>query len=199
MKFWSALSVVNTLLHFKYQTNRREKVKVKVEINLDWLDENYNIDEQMKERVILSITDTFKIAVNESINRKINKKVSVKVDKWIMDQLHNFCDRKIEITDKWGDTQEYHESVTEMFKSKFDDFFNATVNEKGETQTSCGYGSKRLTRIDLMLNQKAEEYLKKVTDNMDREIKRAITDAEKLAIKEKITKHVTEQLARITI
>ena len=131
--------------------------------------------------------------MKDSVKRKVSKRVSSKVDGWIMEQLHSFCDRRIEITDKWGDTKEHHESVIDMFKAKFDSFFNASVDEKGKTLTTCAYG-KRKTRIDHMLDKKAEEYLASITKDMDYRIKNAIDKATKAKIEEKIKKHVLDKV-----
>ena len=170
-------------------------MKVKLELEVDWIDEDYNLDDTVKQEVIASLVNGIRAALNEEIDKEVGKMVSIKLDEWIMEQLHLFCDRNINVTDKWGDTTEHHESVTDMFKAKFDSFFNATVDETGKTIQSCGYGNKRVTRIDHMLNKKAAEYLKKITDDMDYRIKKSIDKETKAAIEAKIKKHV---LAKVT-
>jgi len=172
-------------------------MKLNIEIEIDYIDEEYNLDETIKEEIINKISSMFMQGVKDSVKRKINGRVSVLADEWIMEQLHSFCDRQIKITDQWGDTQEHHESVTEMFKAKFDEFFNASVDASGKTLKSCSYGHKRTTRIDHMLNQKADEYLKKIIDNMDRNISRAIDNATAQKIAEKIKKHALEKLEKL--
>lgn len=168
-------------------------MKLNVEIEIDWLDEEYNLDDTIKQDIIASLTRTIKSGMKDNIKRKVNSRVSVKVDEWIMEQLHLFCDRRIEITDKWGDTKEHHESVTEMFKSKFDNFFNASVNKDGKSLKSCSYGD-RTTRIDHMLEKKAKEHLVLITKDMDYRIKKSIDKATKEKIEEKIKKHVLEKV-----
>jgi predicted RNA-binding protein Jag len=174
-------------------------MKLNIAIEIDYIDEEYNLDDTIKNEIINKVSSMFMKGVKDSVKRKINSRVSILADEWIMDQLHSFCDRQIKITDKWGDPQEHHESVTEMFKAKFDEFFNATVDDSGKTLKSCSYGSKRTTRIDHMLNQKADEYLKKITDGMDRNIAIAIDNATAQKIAEKIKKHALEQLEKIEL
>lgn len=169
-------------------------MKFKIDIDIDWLDDECNLDDAIRERVIDSLTQSFKAGISKNVGRKVNARVSSLVDSWIMEQLHLFCDRRIAITDKWGDTTEHHESVSEMFKAKFDGFFNASVGKDGKELAGCGYGNNRRTRIDHMLEQKAAEYMKTVTDDMDRRIKNAVDAATKLQIEEKIKKHVIDKV-----
>ena len=167
-------------------------MKLNIELNIDYLDEEYNLDDAIKQDIIDTVAQTFKQSINISVERKIKKRISNLMDDWIMKQLHLFCDKKIRITDKWGDTQEHHDSVTDMFKTKFDEFFNASVDDKGKTLQSCSYGS-RTTRIDKMLNDKADEYMKDLMKNLDRDISRAITSA----MENKIKTEVKERVIRL--
>ena len=112
-------------------------MKLNLEIEVEWLREDYTVDESIKKEVIASLANTIRHGLKDNLQRKVSSRVSVKVDEWIMEQLHLFCDRRIKITDKWGDTQEYHESVTDMFKAKFDEFFNASVDKDGKTLKAC--------------------------------------------------------------
>jgi hypothetical protein len=177
-------------------------MELNLKINVDWIDEDYNLDDTIREQIIDNLTSTIRSGIKDNIKRKVNQRVSVLVDEWIMAQLMSFCDRRISITDKWGDTTEHHESVTEMFKEKFDNFFNATVDKNGKTLTSCGYGSSRLTRIDHMLNVKADEYLANITKSMDSKIKAALNKSEQERIQKTIEKHViakVSSLAEVTL
>jgi len=171
-------------------------MKINIAVEIDYIDEEYNLDDSIKQEIINKVSSMFMKGVKDSVKRKINSRVSVLTDEWIMDQLYSFCDRQIKITDKWGDTQEHHESVTEMFKAKFDEFINASVDDSGKTLKSCAYGNTRTTRIDNMLNTKADEYLKKITDGMDRNISRALDKVTQQKIEDKIKKHALEQLER---
>lgn len=168
-------------------------MKVNVEIELDWLDEDYNLSEQVENEVVDRLVAEIRKGISKSLGRRVSQKVSILTDKWIMDQLHSFCDRKINITDKWGDTTEHHESVTEMFKAKFDEFFNASVNEQGKTLKSCSVGS-RTTRIDHILDQKANKYIAELTRDIDNKVSRIINaklaEKTKQIVADKVLKHM---------
>lgn len=171
-------------------------MKVNLEVEIDFIDEEYRLDDQIKHAVIDKIAGLANRDLTHSIKKHALRKIDERVDDWINEQLEKFCDRRIEITDKWGDTQEHHESVTEMFKAKFDEFFNASVDEKGKTEKSCSYGT-RTTRVEHMLDKKAKEYLKKITDGMERNISNAIDKHQRQQMEEKITKLVIEKVAKV--
>lgn len=163
-------------------------MKVKLELDIEWIDEENNVDDEIKDQVVKSLVLSIKNEIHEDIKKQAHKLISDNVDAWILVQLNNFCDRQIGITDKWGDTTEHHESVTEMFKAKFDSFFNASVDDKGKEEKSCGYGSSRNTRIDYMLDEKAESYMQKLIGNMDRKISNSINRAQQEEMQKEITK-----------
>jgi len=171
-------------------------MKINVEINLDYISDSGDLDKHIQENIIERVSEVFKQSVNESVSRKIEHRISVLTDKWIMEQLHEFCDKEIRITDKWGDTVENHMSVKDMFKSKFDEFFNASVDDKGNTLKSCSYGT-RLKRVDKMLDDLANKHLKEVYSKMDRAISSFITSKMKEETEREIKEQVVEHLKRM--
>lgn len=168
----------------------------KIDIEIDWIDEESNLDETVKQEVIAKISNAIRSGMKEDIKKTCLERISGQVDGWIIDQLNSFCDRRIAVTDKWGDAVEHHESVTEMFKTKFDEMFNASVDKDGKELKACAYGN-RTTRIDYMLNQKAEEYLKKIITNMDRDITNAINKTQAAQMAADIQKRVIAKLAEV--
>lgn len=170
----------------------------KVEVELDWVEGDNSIDDEVRSQIVSEVARQVRTNINETTKKEIQSRVSDKVDEWILEQLSLFCDRQIRITDKWGDTQETHESVTEMFKSKFDEFFNASVDKDGKALSACAYGH-RTTRIDYLLNKMAQDYLKEVTDDMDNRVKRAINAETKAKIEEKIKKGILDKVGKFVV
>lgn len=160
-----------------------------IQVELDWIEDG-SVDEEVRKYIINGIVRELKKEIVGDLKQTAMKTASEKVDEWIMAELHRFADRKITITDKWGDATEHHESLTDMFKAKFDEFFNASVDKDGKTLQSCGYGSKRMTRIDYLLEKKATEYMEKITKDMDYKIRNALDEAKKEAIANRIKDHV---------
>ena len=163
---------------------------INAQIEIDWIEEG-SIDAEVQRQIISGIIAELKKEVVGNLKETAMKQASEKVDEWIMVELCKFADRKITITDKWGDATEHHESLTEMFKAKFDEFFNASVDKDGKELKSCSYG-KRTTRVQHLLDTMAANYMEKITKDMDYRIKRAMDEATKNSIQARITEHVTK-------
>jgi len=166
-----------------------------VQVEIDWI-ENGNVDEELRAEVVHQVLSSVRKTTKKQVESIVYNRARNLVDGWILEQLHAFSDRPLRITDKWGDTVEHHESLTDMFKQQFDQFFDASVDKNGKTIDSCGYGGK-LSRIDYLLNKLASDYLKNITDKMDRMVAREVNDAAQARIKEKIIKHTAEQVQKI--
>jgi hypothetical protein len=163
---------------------------INVQVELNWIGEEHTVDEIVQEQIIKGIIYELKKEVVVDLKEKSMTQAAAKVDEWIMEELHKFADRKITITDKWGDATEHHESLTEMFKQKFDEFFNASVDKDGKALSGCSYGNNRTTRVQHMLNKMANEYYEKLVKDMKHEIERSVDEARKKAIADSILTHV---------
>lgn len=171
-------------------------MKLNLELDIDWIDEDQSIDDEVKQAIINGVTKSINRDVRHTVKKAALRRMYENVDTWINEKLEEFCDRRIQITDKWGDPQEHHESVTEMFKVKFDSFFNASVDKDGKELKSCSYGQ-RTTRIDHMLNKKADEYLAKIFKEMDRSISSVVNRKLKEKTEEEIRERVIEQVTKV--
>jgi len=170
-----------------------------IKVKIDWLEEGSgDLDAIIKQEMVHQILSKVKADVGLQVKSMVQTRASNLIDGWIMDQLNAFADRQIRLTDKWGDTIEHHESLTEMFKAKFDSFFDAAVDKDGKsTKGACGYGGK-LSRIDYLLDKMAKDYLKNVTDDMERKINATLDREQQEVIKQKIIEHTAAQVAKIT-
>lgn len=172
-------------------------MKINLEVEVGWISEDHTIDAVIENRIIDAITTQVKQDLDKSLKEAIKSKISDKVDEWIMEQLETFSDKQITVTDKWGDTIEHHESVKEMFKSKFDRFFDAEVDKKGKELKHCTYSNKKFTRIELLLDKLAETYLQRTTDNMEKEIKRYVDREVKEIMQKQIQDRVVEKVTKL--
>jgi len=163
-------------------------MKIDIQIELDWIEDG-NVDEEVKHQIIGGIVSELKKEIVGDLKSTAMRQASEKVNEWIMEELKKFTDRRITITDKWGDATEHHESLSEMFKTKFDNFFNASVDKDGKDIVGCTYGN-RTTRVQFILNKMADEYMKGLTEKMRYDIERSVDQARKKAIADQITEHV---------
>lgn len=169
-----------------------------VKVEVDWIEEGGNIDEELKQAVVSQIITQAKSSAVEQIKALVYNQAKNQINTWILEELHKFADRPIRLTDKWGDTVEHHQCLSDMFKEQFDQFFDASVDKNGKPIDGCGYGGK-LSRIDYLMDTMTAKQLATATEKIDREIKRTLDKNMENIIKEKIVKHTSEQVAKLTM
>ena len=171
-------------------------MKFNVQVEVDWIEDG-SVDEELKAEVVSQILSSVRENTKNQVESIVYNRARNMIDTWILEKLHLFSDRPLRITDKWGDTVEHHQSLTDMFKQQFDQFFDASVGKDGKTLRGCGYGEK-MRRVDYLLKKLADDYVSKVTNDMDRQIRREVDDKVQREIKEKIVKYTAEQVHKMT-
>lgn len=138
---------------------------VKCEISLDWIEDG-SIDEIIQDRIITETVAAVKISIQKQIDSMavdiLNTRVNAMLDQiWI-----DFIEKRVNLTDKYGDVVETHDSIKDMLKARLDNFINQRVDKDGKpfTGNSCGYNSK--PKIEWLL----EDISKKHTDNFIKQI-----------------------------
>ena len=122
-------------------------LEIKVDLADIYNDGESDVGEIIEDRVIAEIAKAIRKDIEKETLVKISARIAEVVDGWILEEITKFTDRKITITDKWGDPKEYHESVNDLLKAKFDSFLTEKVDKDGKTISACGYGS-GTNRID---------------------------------------------------
>lgn len=172
-------------------------MKFKVEVGIDWLEEDTNIDELIKEEVVSQILMEVRRSSSGKLESLVYNQCKNLVSSWINEELHKFADKPIRLTDKWGDTTEHHESLSDMFKAQFDDFLNTPVDKEGKSVDGCSYGKKK-NRVDWLMQQKADEILSAVNKRIDSSLKYMVDKKVEQNIKDKIAEHTARQVEKIT-
>ena len=169
---------------------------IEMKIDVPFLDDNGKLDDLIKTEVVDRIVASIKDALNPVIRKEAVSRIHKLTDRWIMEQIEVFCDRQVNITDKWGDVTETHQSVNDLLKVKFDDYLNGAVDKDGNALKGCPTGTKN-TRFEFVLEQKARQH----TDKLFVEINRSLGRILPMALKEKQTEliknKVVEELVEI--
>lgn len=159
-------------------------MKLNLEIELDWIDEESNLDETVKQNVINSVVAKIQKGVEEKVTSKINdtidKTVIGKINSMTESIFNDFMNREISLTDNYGSAIKVYPNVEAIIKERFDNFMMETVDEKGNTYTGS-YGSK-YKRLTFVIDKQLQEFANKFT-----------TDAVK-QVSEEIRKHVSDGL-----
>lgn len=159
-------------------------MKINVEIDLDWIDEEKGLDGSIQEQIIEGVTAQVKAKINKDIEDKVNKIIDEQIVATInqkTDALFNdFINRPVALSDNYGSKIKVYDNMEQLIKERFDNFMEQSVNEKGETY-SGSYGTK-YKRIEFIIDKQLKEFANKFT-----------TDAVK-TVSEEIKQHVKDGL-----
>lgn len=170
--------------------------KFNITVELDWIDEEYNIDDVIREEITTSIASQVKEKIlkqaEDECTRKINTQMA-EIENTISQRLNNMMDEFFsspkDITDKYGDVIERGVTVKSKLKEACDKFLEQPVN--GEGNPDNGWNVKYKSRIDYLvaksMNRDMEWTIKKTVDEVTNNLKKKITDEVKKQLGEKIS------------
>jgi hypothetical protein len=173
--------------------------KFNITVELDWMDEEYNLDEDIRETIVNSVVnkvqDRLINQVETECNNKINdqlKNIEVAVTDKLNGIMDAFFDEPRDVTDKYGDVIKKGVTVRDTLKKACDEFMNQPLDEYGKPAESS-YRIKYNTRVDYIV-------AKSIDYNMEFAIKNAVstvTDNLKKKITEEVKKQMGDKLANI--
>lgn len=170
-------------------------MKFKLELDIDWIEEDSTLDETIKQEIIASITNKVYNKVSEKIKDKVNtdidKKVLDKVDEMTENLFNTFLDREVVITDNYGSSIKTYKDVTELIKEKFDNFMTDSVDESGNA-TNSSYG-KKYGRINYIVDKQLKEY----ADQFTTEAVEKVSTEIRSHVKEGLTKKLGNELMNV--
>lgn len=173
--------------------------KFNITVELDWMDEEYNIDEEIRETIVNSVVnkvqDRLVGQVETECNNKINEQLK-NIENAVADKLNSimdsFFDEPRDVTDRYGDVIKRGVTVRDTLKKACDEFMNQPLDEYGKPTTSS-YQTKYNTRVDYIV-------AKSIDFSMDNAIKNAVssvTDNLKKKITDEVKKQMGDKLANI--
>lgn len=140
-------------------------MKLNLEIDLDWIDEEKGLDESVKEQIIDGVVSR----VQKQISEKIETKVNSVIDETIVNKITNetanlfndFITRPVTLTDSYGSKIKVYEKMEDLIKERFDKFMVQKVDEKGNA-TDSNYG-KTYQRLEFIIDKQLKEFANKFT------------------------------------
>lgn len=165
--------------------------KFNITVELDWMDNEYNLDEDIRDTIVNSVVnkvqDKLIQQVDTECNEKINSQLS-NIEKAVSDKLNGimdaFFDEPRDVTDKYGDVIKKGVTVRDTLKKACDEFMSQPLDEYGKPASA--YNIKYRTRVDYIV-------AKSIDYDMGIAIKRAVEDVTK-NLKNKITDEVKKQM-----
>ena len=161
----------------------------KVEVDLDFIEEDGTINEQVKDQIILGIVSKINTKSKEEISLMVETQIIQKSETLISEKINtmmeDFLTKEISITDQWGDVKKKI-VINDLVKEKFDKFMIAQVDEAGRDH-NYGGGQPRVEwmidkRVDKLCQQKAKE----IVNDVEAKVREIFTAGLELKVKNKI-------------
>jgi len=170
-------------------------MKLNLEIELDWIDDEMNLDETVRQNVIDTVVKKIQKGVEEKVESKINETIDNTVVQKINEKTEklfdDFMNREISITDKYGDKIKVYPDVFALIKERFDNFMEQTVDDKGNTYDGS-YGTK-YKRIYFIIDKQLKEFADKFTTEAVKTVSAEIKDH----VKEGLTNKLGSELMKV--
>lgn len=156
-------------------------MKVKVEVDIDWIEEDGNIDEEVKYQIIEGVKgaiskqclDKVENKASEQIDNAISQSItaaSAKIEQEAVQFARDWLDKKVVVTDRWGDVKK-EASISDLIKETFDNLLEKKVDEKGRFVSGYGGGTKLINWLTgNRVQEIVQEKLKDLGKNIDKQI-----------------------------
>ncbi len=165
--------------------------KFNITVELDWLDDEFNLESQIKEQIITGVASEVQEKIMSQVENECKKTINdllIDSKQKISDKLNaimtDFFNTPHDITDKYGDVVEKNVTVTDTLKRECDNFLNEPLDERGKPCSS--YNVKYKTRVDYIVSQS-------ISHDMEWAIKSAVTSVTN-DLKERISGEIKSQM-----
>ena len=171
-------------------------MKFSVEIDLDWIDEESNLDDTVQKQIIDNISSITQKKVSSDVESKIQqiidettiKRINEKID----DVFADFIGREVSVYDSYGSVTNTYKNVEELIKERFDNFMTQTVDDKGITDSST-YGRNKTTRLVHIVDKQLTEFADKFTADAVSQVSAEIKEH----VKEGLTSKLGNELMKV--
>lgn len=160
-------------------------MKLNLEVELDFIDEQMSLDETVKQNIINGVVEKIQAKVEKQVTEKIENAINETTEKRInqlTDSLFaDFMNRPVTLRDPYGRDLKCYDNVEAIIKERFDNFMTQTVDEEGNTTTS-NYG-RTMPRVTFVIqeqltrfaNQFTTDAVKKVSAEIQEHVKDGLT------------------------
>jgi hypothetical protein len=170
-------------------------MKLNLEIELDWIDEEMNLDDTVKQNVINAVVNKVQKGIEEKVEKKINATIDnivvAKINEKTEELFNGFMNRQICISDKYGDKIKVYPSMSDLIKERFDNFMLENVDEKGNSSESS-YGTK-FRRIYFIIDKQLKDFADKFTT----EAVKTVSNEIKEHVKDGLTNKLGAELMKV--
>lgn len=171
-------------------------MKLNIQVEIDWLEEDGSIDDEIQQQIITGVKqaiskDCLKLVeqkTQQAIDDGMKSAISLMQDK-VSDFFEDWLNTEAVITDRYGDKME-EGSLRDIIKREFNNCMNEKVDSDGKRSS---YGTK-YTRLEFITGKKVSEvvdgYLSKYGKDIDSTIKTTIEKGIKSRVSDKFAEMV---------
>lgn len=170
-------------------------MKLNLEVELDWINDEMNLDETIKQNIINTVVSKIQESVESQVKDQIEKIIGettlAKINELTQNLFDDFMTREITISDGYGSKIKVYPNVEAIIKERFDNFMTQTVDEKGNTYTGS-YGTKT-TRLIFIIDKQLNDFANKFTTDAVQKVSAEIREH----VKEGLTTKLGNELMKV--
>jgi hypothetical protein len=171
--------------------------KLKYELELDWVDEEYTLDESIKEqiekKIEASIVNKMLKVIQDKTEAKITEQIESMVMTAISDRIESFLTTPRNITDSYGDVIKENVTVDSILKEKLETAL--TKKTLGEDGKFCSYGAK-FSLFEFIATKNLNKMVIKSVENATKNTKKEIEEMVASALKGRIAENLTDMILK---
>jgi hypothetical protein len=157
-------------------------MKINVELDITWLNEDNTLDEQIKGNVIREVAKQVAENVNNESIKSMAKLAQESIDTNVSSLMEEFLSQPFQERDRWGDPVGKEINIKELLKSKLDTMMTDNVDDNGKL---TNYNGK--PRYQSLINKELERTLNKFQDDLSKQVVNAIKDDINQKARDRIT------------
>lgn len=173
--------------------------KFNVTVELDWLDEEQNLDEAIKDEIVSNIVNRVQgklLRQTEDECQKRIKEQMAHIETKVAEKLNNIMDdffnTPYDVTDQYGDVIQRGVTVKKILKRACDNFINQSLDKDGRP-TKDHWSIKYNTRIDYFVEKTIDSSMSYAITKAVKEIK----DKMQQKISNEVKSQIGEKLSNI--
>lgn len=167
--------------------------KFNLELEIDWIDEESNLDEAVKQEILNAIenrvTSKIQAAMLERAEKNIESKAEEIVTNAILEKIDEFINKPRNITDRYGDVIRENITVETLIKEKIDSAFDKkTLDDSGK---KASY-SPKFSIFEFCVGQGVETLVEKKVSELAAQTKIKIEELVTEKIKTQVADNLTD-------
>jgi len=165
-------------------------MKMQIEVHIDWMDDEGNVDDTIKNAVVRRIVQETKSTVSKKAVETAEKKAEEIIEKAVTEEVRRFLKGKVTTTDRFGDVIRKDISVRTIIKDQFAEALHCKVDRNGKA--SNGYGADQ-TRLEWLLQKQVSRHVEAETKRLDSKVAEQV----KATINENLKESMADSVKKI--